>query len=35
MMERSQIEVRNAEMIAEELTQAFDRYCSDTRSAAL
>jgi len=35
MMERSQIEVRNAEMIAEELTQAFDRFCSDTRSAAL
>ena len=35
MMERSQIEVRNAEMIAEELTKAFDRYCSDTRSAAL
>jgi putative YphP/YqiW family bacilliredoxin len=35
MMERSQIEVRNAEMIAEELTKAFDKYCSDTRSAAL
>ena len=35
MMERSQIEVRNAEMIAEELTKAFDRYCSETRSAAL
>jgi putative YphP/YqiW family bacilliredoxin len=36
MMERSQIEVRNAEMIADELTKAFDQYCSaDTRSAAL
>jgi putative YphP/YqiW family bacilliredoxin len=36
MMERSQIEVRNAEMIADELTKAFDKYCSaDTRSAAL
>jgi len=36
MMERSQIETRNAEMIAEELTKAFDLYCSaDTRSAAL
>ena len=35
MMERSQIEVRNAEMIADELTKAFDRYCADTRSAAL
>jgi putative YphP/YqiW family bacilliredoxin len=36
MMERSQIETRNAEMIAEELTEAFDRYCSaDTPSAAL
>jgi putative YphP/YqiW family bacilliredoxin len=28
MMERSQIENRNAEMIAEELTKAFDTYCS-------
>jgi putative YphP/YqiW family bacilliredoxin len=28
MMERSQIEVRNAEMIADELTKAFDRYCA-------
>jgi len=35
MMERSQIEVRNAEMIGDELTKAFDRYCSDTRRAAL
>ena len=33
MMERSQIETRSAEMIAEELTKAFDKYC--TRSAAL
>jgi len=36
MMERSQIEVRNAEMIADELTKAFDQFCSaDSRSAAL
>jgi putative YphP/YqiW family bacilliredoxin len=41
MMERSQIEIRNAEMIAEELTKAFDKYCvdgdrdKDSRSAAL
>ena len=42
MMERSQIEIRNAEMIAEELTKAFDKYCAadgdtdrDTRSAVL
>src|SRR6185369_12607338 len=28
MMERSQIETRNADMIAEELTQAFDRFCA-------
>jgi len=28
MLERSQIEVRNAEMIAEELTKAFDQYCA-------
>ena len=28
MMERSQIETRNAEMIADELTQAFDRFCT-------
>jgi len=33
MMERSEIEIRSADMIAAELTQAFDRYC--TRSAAL
>jgi putative YphP/YqiW family bacilliredoxin len=41
MMERSQIETRNAEMIADELTKAFDKYCADAgadtnaRSAAL
>src|SRR5215218_4697893 len=35
MMERSQIESRSAEMIAAELTQAFDEHCAkDTRSAA-
>ena len=28
MMERSQIENRNAEMIADELTRAFDTYCN-------
>lgn len=27
MMERSQIEIRSADMIAAELTQAFDRFC--------
>ena len=27
MMERSQIETRNADMIAAELTRAFDKYC--------
>jgi putative YphP/YqiW family bacilliredoxin len=27
MLERSQIESRNAEMIASELTQAFDKFC--------
>jgi putative YphP/YqiW family bacilliredoxin len=27
MMERSQIETRNAQMIAAELTQAFDKFC--------
>jgi putative YphP/YqiW family bacilliredoxin len=34
MMERSQIESRNAEMIAAELTQAFDKHCApaETRS---
>jgi putative YphP/YqiW family bacilliredoxin len=36
MMERSQIESRSAEMIAAELTAAFDKYCSrDDRRAAL
>jgi len=30
MMERSQIESRNADMIAAELTQAFDTYCVGT-----
>ena len=34
MMERSQIESRSAEMIAAELTAAFDKYCH-TSSAAL
>jgi putative YphP/YqiW family bacilliredoxin len=29
MMERSRIESRSAEMIAEELTQAFDRFCGN------
>lgn len=28
MMERSQIEIRDAEMIANELVQAFDRFCN-------
>ncbi len=32
MMERSQIETRNAEMIAGELTQAFDRFCTPRES---
>ena len=33
MMERSQIETRNAEMIADELVRAFDQYCaSDAKS---
>jgi putative YphP/YqiW family bacilliredoxin len=27
MMERSQIETRNAQMIAAELSQAFDKFC--------
>jgi putative YphP/YqiW family bacilliredoxin len=36
MMERSQIESRSAEMIAAELTAAFDKYCTrDTRSPAV
>jgi hypothetical protein len=30
MMERSQIEIRSADMIAAELTQAFDTYCVGT-----
>ena len=30
MMERSQIETRNAEMIAEELVRAFDQHCART-----
>ena len=30
MLERSQIENRNAEMIADELTHAFDTYCKPT-----
>jgi putative YphP/YqiW family bacilliredoxin len=29
MMERSRIESRSADMIAQELTQAFDRFCGD------
>jgi putative YphP/YqiW family bacilliredoxin len=28
IMERSQIESRSADMIASELTQAFDKYCA-------
>ena len=36
MMERSFIEMRDADMIADELIRAFDRYCvGDTRRAAL
>jgi len=36
MMERSQIESRSAEMIAAELTAAFDKYCTgDTRNPAV
>ena len=36
MMERSQIETRNAEMIAAELTQAFDKFCvKQTRVAGV
>src|SRR5436190_5701299 len=34
MMERSQIETRNADMIAAELTQAFDRFCTSQESPA-
>ncbi len=29
MMERSQIETRNADMIAAELTRAFDEHCAN------
>ena len=32
MMERSQIETRSADMIAAELTQAFDKYCAKQRA---
>ena len=36
MMERTNIEMRDADMIAGELVRAFDKYCvADTRSAAL
>src|SRR5689334_433408 len=36
MMERSHIEMRDAGMIADELTRAFDQFCTaDTRSASL
>jgi putative YphP/YqiW family bacilliredoxin len=34
MMERSQIESRSAEMIAEELTKAFDQFCTPQQSNA-
>ena len=34
MMERRQIEGRYAEQIAEELKQAFDKYCSVSSSVA-
>jgi putative YphP/YqiW family bacilliredoxin len=34
MLERSQIESRSAEMIADELTQAFDRFCTPQQSNA-
>ena len=33
MMERSQIESRSAEMIAAELTQAFDKFCAPAAAA--
>jgi len=33
MMERSQIETRNAEMIADELVRAFDQYCASKTEA--
>jgi len=36
MMERSFIEMRDADMIADELVRTFDKYCvTDTRSATL
>ena len=34
MLERSQIESRSAEMIADELTQEFDRFCTPQQSNA-
>jgi putative YphP/YqiW family bacilliredoxin len=34
MMERSQIESRSAEMIADELTRAFDQFCTPQQSNA-
>jgi putative YphP/YqiW family bacilliredoxin len=34
MMERSQIESRSADMIADELTKAFDRFCTPEQSNA-
>jgi putative YphP/YqiW family bacilliredoxin len=34
MMERSQIESRSADMIADELTRAFDRFCTPEQSNA-
>jgi putative YphP/YqiW family bacilliredoxin len=34
MMERSQIESRSADMIADELTRAFDRFCTPQQSNA-
>jgi putative YphP/YqiW family bacilliredoxin len=34
MLERSQIESRSAEMIADELTQAFDRFCTPQQTNA-
>jgi putative YphP/YqiW family bacilliredoxin len=34
MMERSQIESRSADMIADELTRAFDRFCTPQQSSA-
>ena len=34
MMERSQIEARSAEMIADELTKSFDQFCTPQQSNA-